>query len=122
MHEDSSLSCSTSTTFSGSRKGITFINLNVYNSSKDLEGITMPGLVIIAIVGALVTVASFLSAIGIYANAANAIQQIFAALVMITAVLGLIVLTVAIGTAVISGRIRTLEIIIRLINEQKRVG
>jgi hypothetical protein len=94
---------------------------------------TMPGLVIIAIVGALIALSSFLSAIGIYTNAANAIHQIYAALGMMTAVLGLLILAVAAGAAVIQQEIREthrgasaerrkLAEAMRLIAEHRRAG
>ena len=53
------------------------------------------------ILGALITVVSLLSGVGIYAIATNAIHQIYAALLMITAVLGLVVVAVAAGAATI---------------------
>jgi hypothetical protein len=57
--------------------------------------------IFMGILGALIAVVSLLSGVGIYTVATNAIQQIYAALLMITAVLGLVMVAVAAGAAAI---------------------
>jgi len=57
--------------------------------------------VFMGILGVLIAVLSLLCGIGIYAVATNAIQQIYAALLMITAVLGLVMAAVSAGAATI---------------------
>jgi hypothetical protein len=57
--------------------------------------------VAIAIVGLLIAIGSFFGAIGTYAAAQSAIHQIYASLLMITSVLGLLILAVAVGAATV---------------------
>jgi hypothetical protein len=57
--------------------------------------------VAIAILGSLIAFFSFFGGVTIYAGAQSAIHQIYAALLMITSVLGLVILAIGIGAATI---------------------
>jgi hypothetical protein len=57
--------------------------------------------VAIAVLGGLIALFSFLSGIAIYDAAKSAIHEIYAALLMITSVLGLVILAIGVGAATI---------------------
>jgi hypothetical protein len=59
----------------------------------------------LAIFGALIAFGSFLSGVAIYGSAQSAIHEIYAALLMITSVLGLVIMAVGIGAATIRSAI-----------------
>lgn len=59
----------------------------------------------IAILGGLIAFLSFFSGVTIYSVAKSAIHEIYAALLMITSVLGLVILAIGIGAATIRGAI-----------------
>jgi hypothetical protein len=55
----------------------------------------------IAILGGLIAVSSFLSGVAIYGSAKTSIHEIYAALLMITSALGLVIMAIGIGAATI---------------------
>lgn len=57
--------------------------------------------IFMAILGALITFVSFMSGVTIYSVAKSSIHEIYAALLMITSALGLVICAVAIGAATI---------------------
>src|SRR5438552_2853896 len=59
----------------------------------------------VAILGGLIAFSSFLSGVAIYGAAKSAIHEIYAALLMITSVLGLVILAIGIGAATIRNAI-----------------
>jgi len=90
----------------------------------------MPGLIIVGIIGLLISLFAFLNAI--VAGAANAVHQIYGAIEMAVAVLGLLVLAVSAGAGVIQGEIRRTHLLasaerlnlaeaMRLLAEQNRL-
>jgi hypothetical protein len=87
----------------------------------------------IAVLGGLIAFFSFLSGVVIYGAAKSAIHEIYAALLMINSVLGLVILAIGIGAATIRGTIlrgqheasserRMLAEALRAVSEQRRVA
>jgi hypothetical protein len=87
----------------------------------------------IAVLGGLIAFFSFLSGVAIYSRAKSAIHEIYAALLMITSVLGLVILAIGIAAATIRNAIlrgqeqasserRMLADALRAVAEHQRVG
>jgi hypothetical protein len=66
----------------------------------------MAGMVILAVFGGFISFGCFVSGMGVYGASKSAIHEIYAALLILTSVLGLVIMTVAAGAAVITGAIR----------------
>jgi len=69
----------------------------------------MPGLIIVGIIGLLIFLSAFFNAMVM--SPANAIQQIYGAVEMAIAVLGLLVLAVSAGAGVIRGEIHRTHLV-----------
>ena len=89
--------------------------------------------VALAVLGGLIALVSFLSGVAIYGAGKSAIHEIYAALLMITSVLGLVILAIGVGAATIrrvihdgqqeaSSERRMLADALRAVAENRRVA